>query len=306
VNGTLQTVDGRSVLRFERRLAHPLAKVWRAITEPAQLTHWFPADMAGEFQPGGKIDFIFREGEAQNGTGTITEFDPPRVFAYSWGDDILRWELQPDGDGCVLTFTHTFDDRPSAGSFAAGWHYCLDGLALVLEEKPVEVPNRWTELHVAYDETFGLLEGSASKTADGWIVRFERVMTKPVEEVWAALTGSVTTTVGGPPPVQATNRFVPAGPVTIVKPPALLEYEWQPGDGEGGRVRWELSPSPGGGRVILTQTIPAGMPERGVTALAAWHTHLELLAHRLQGRDVRRWPDDRTAELRKYYADHLR
>ena len=27
-NGTLHTIDGRSVLRFERRLAHPVEKVW--------------------------------------------------------------------------------------------------------------------------------------------------------------------------------------------------------------------------------------------------------------------------------------
>src|SRR5439155_20424380 len=36
VNGTLWTEQGRQVLRFERRLAHPVEKVWRAITEPAE------------------------------------------------------------------------------------------------------------------------------------------------------------------------------------------------------------------------------------------------------------------------------
>jgi uncharacterized protein YndB with AHSA1/START domain len=30
----LRRIDGKPVLRFERVLAHPPAKVWRAVTEP--------------------------------------------------------------------------------------------------------------------------------------------------------------------------------------------------------------------------------------------------------------------------------
>src|SRR6202012_5001916 len=40
--GTLTMIDGRPVLRFERRLRHPVATVWRAITDPAELAGWFP------------------------------------------------------------------------------------------------------------------------------------------------------------------------------------------------------------------------------------------------------------------------
>ena len=43
MNGTLQTIDGRPALRFERRLAHPIERVWRAVTEPAELARWFVA-----------------------------------------------------------------------------------------------------------------------------------------------------------------------------------------------------------------------------------------------------------------------
>jgi len=28
--------------------------------------------------------------------GVIIELEPPRLFAFSWGDDLLRWELRPD------------------------------------------------------------------------------------------------------------------------------------------------------------------------------------------------------------------
>lgn len=46
MNGTLETVDDRHTLRFERHLDHPVERVWRAITDPDELRHWFPP--AGE------------------------------------------------------------------------------------------------------------------------------------------------------------------------------------------------------------------------------------------------------------------
>lgn len=46
MNETLRLIDGRSVLRVERRFSHPPEKVWRALTESAHLAHWFPSDVA--------------------------------------------------------------------------------------------------------------------------------------------------------------------------------------------------------------------------------------------------------------------
>jgi hypothetical protein len=60
--GTLEArVDGTYVLRFERRLAHPPEKVWRALTEPDQLRQWFPTDIEGERKLGAKLLFVFRD-----------------------------------------------------------------------------------------------------------------------------------------------------------------------------------------------------------------------------------------------------
>jgi uncharacterized protein YndB with AHSA1/START domain len=43
MHGTYEIVDDRSALTFERRLSHSVERVWRAVTEPAELAHWFPA-----------------------------------------------------------------------------------------------------------------------------------------------------------------------------------------------------------------------------------------------------------------------
>ena len=89
--------------------------------------------------------------------------------------------------------------------------------------------------------------------------------------------------------------------MTAIEPARLLEYAWLQGDTPVGRVRWQFAEGPGGARVTLTQTAPAAQPEMRVTALAAWHTHLEVLAQHLRG-DTRCWEESRTEQLREQYA----
>jgi len=312
VNGSLHTIDGRNVLRFERRLAHPVEKVWRAITEPAELAHWFPAMVALEFQVGGQMRFTFPGGEmdpAMDPTeGTITELDPPRVFAFVWAGDPLRMELRPDGAGSLLTFTYTFTDRPMAGSYATGWQTCLDALAAALSGTTAREPAPYPERHDAYVEAFGLGEGTAREDAGGCTVHFERLLPHPVEQVWPALTGpGEAPAAGGEPPAPVTNGYVPAGPLTAVQTGTVLEYAWL-SDGEpAGRVRWELTGGhPAGTRVALTQTLPAASAEDRVTALAAWHTQLEILADHLRGVTRCPWPKERTEELARHYSEVAR
>lgn len=168
--------DGdRHRLRIERRYPHPVAKVWRAITEPAELSGWFPARVETEPAVGATMTFTF-PGEASTSNGTIAEVDPPRVFAFDWGGELLRWELVPDGpDATLVVFTHVFDDRARAASFAAGWDACLDGLAQVLDGSPVTEPPPYQPRHESYVELFGLGEGRV----EGADVVFDRVYPWP-------------------------------------------------------------------------------------------------------------------------------
>jgi uncharacterized protein YndB with AHSA1/START domain len=165
---TLQTVRGRSTLRFERRLAHSPAKVWRALTEPAELTHWFPQDLVGTFAPGEKLRFVFRgeppmlDGQVvPDFTGEVLEFDPPRVLSYTWAGDTLRWTLTPDGDGCLLVFTDTFTEQGKAARDGAGWHVCLEALDARLNGTRGPADDRWKEHYERYAETFGPEAASA-------------------------------------------------------------------------------------------------------------------------------------------------
>jgi uncharacterized protein YndB with AHSA1/START domain len=128
MHATYEIVDDRSALTFERRLAHSVERVWRAVTEPDELAHWFPSSVSGDLTPGGSLTFEFLDGEMPTMNGEVLEVDAPRSLAFTWGDDVLRIELEPDGDCCVLHFVVLFDDAERASRDAAGWHVCLDRL----------------------------------------------------------------------------------------------------------------------------------------------------------------------------------
>lgn len=122
MTGTQQTIDGRPALRFQRHLDHPIERVWRAVTEPSDLARWFVSDVPWKPELGEVI-------EAAGQSGEITELDEPHVIAWTWGPERYRFELTPEGDGCVLVFTHVFDERYGpAWQHAAGWEAYLNRL----------------------------------------------------------------------------------------------------------------------------------------------------------------------------------
>ena len=134
--GAYDTIENRPALRFERRLSHPMEVVWRAITQSDELAHWFPSRVeVDELRLGAEMTFRFEEmpleGMPMTIPGRVTDFDPPRLFAFFWGDDHLRFELEPipgSEDACLLRLTVLLDEREKAARDGAGWHVCLDRL----------------------------------------------------------------------------------------------------------------------------------------------------------------------------------
>ena len=306
----MRDADGRHILAFERRFKHPAAKVWRALTEEDEVRAWFPATIEGERAVGATLRFVFAGDEAPPTEGTITVFEPPRLLEFTWSGEILRWELVPEPGGCLLRLTHTFDDRAGAASYAAGWHGCLDALDLVVAGRPVEgMDNLWRERHEGYFAQFGLGRGRAERQDDRWLIRFERQLAYPLDTAWAALTEFPGEPVGGvaaadAPPLRMTNGYVPAGWVHE-RAATALEYGWLADGAEAGRVRWSLTPGPGGARIALTQTVPGTLAAQLPLYLAAWQTQLEIFADHLNGIEHCPWPVERTEALRQEYAESV-
>jgi uncharacterized protein YndB with AHSA1/START domain len=310
--GRLETVGGRPVLRFERTLRHRPDVIWRVVTDPAQMRHWFPAVVDTDLRVGAPMTFTF-EGEAESygvppTTGEVLELDPPRVYAFRWVEDVLRFELLPDPEGCRLVFTCALGGdwrgRLGAGRDAAGWETCIDGLDAYLAGEPFEQPADWLARIEAYVEDFGLGRGQVQELPDGYAVRFDRdLMWTPVAQMWDLLTEGGTVAVGTtPPPARFRHGYVVAGTVRSADPPSTLVYDWLDDTGAAvGTVSWELAHDPTQGtRVALTQTVPDAHARALPTLLAAWHTHLELLFAAALG-EVRCWPEGRVEELERLY-----
>ena len=149
-DGTLETIDGRPALRFERVLRHRVDRVWRAVSVPAELEQWFPA--AADWTPA--VGEVIAAGGM---TGEVTEVEPPHRLAWTFAGDDYAFDLIEDDDGCRLVFTHIFDDRTAAAQTAAGWDAYLSRLEPhlaggFLSEEEAHEP--WGEVHERYAERF--------------------------------------------------------------------------------------------------------------------------------------------------------
>jgi uncharacterized protein YndB with AHSA1/START domain len=261
MNADLQTIDGRPALRIERHLAHPVERVWRAVSEPAEPGRWMPA--AAHWTPA--LGEVFELGGQQ---GQITDLDPPHVIAWTLGADLFRFALQPEGVGCSLVFTHVFDDTTPAAQTAAGWECYLDRLDAQLAGQDLSEEQAHQpvgERHERYAARFGLdpAPGRAFIASLGFrgpsleagpTLRLERRYDQPVERVWRALTEP-----------DELHRWFP-GELTVSHsdPPHTLIGTWQ-GDGT---LRFELRPD-GEGCVLTFTHVFADRDQAALTG-AGW------------------------------------
>jgi hypothetical protein len=93
MTAALENIDDRPTLRFERRYDHGVERVWRAITDPDELRHWFP--------PGEELE--------------VTGSEPPRLLAGSWSATSCVSSYGPTATGacsCSLTPSTIATRRP--------------------------------------------------------------------------------------------------------------------------------------------------------------------------------------------------
>jgi uncharacterized protein YndB with AHSA1/START domain len=162
-HAVLKDIDGRSALCFERVLAHPRERVWRALTRHDELSSWHPTPFKIEPLVDGAVTYGATAGSPEMHDGLVIAYEPPHLLAHAWGEDELRWELRAHGDGCLLRLTHLFDDRFKAARDGAGWHLCLDALASALDgdanPQPggePRLPDGWKALNSDYQQRFGI------------------------------------------------------------------------------------------------------------------------------------------------------
>ena len=143
--------EAEYTVRRTIRIAAPVEKVWRAVTEPEQISRWFGRTELDGAGPGARGSITF------DGYGRVSlaieAVDAPRLISYRWGNDdalghlpdelddhatVFTFTLKAVDDGTELTVVETGFDRTSnpasnMAEHAAGWVEELDKLVALLE-----------------------------------------------------------------------------------------------------------------------------------------------------------------------------
>lgn len=131
LDGRLEQRDQGWVLILARDFARPPEVVWPWLIDPDRLRQWSPIVPDRAFDAVGPRQ-VRENPEDEAVTGDVLHLDPPRELVHRWGDDVVRWLLEPTPTGCRLTLEQTMTDREPGAMNAAGWHICLDVLDDVL------------------------------------------------------------------------------------------------------------------------------------------------------------------------------
>lgn len=171
-----QIVNSHTV-RFERRFPGPIEKVWTYITTREGLAQWLCSNATIDARLGGRVDLQFESSpcgtNACHVRGIISEFDPPKVIAFSWfdtGNDLtsnVKFELEQIGDDVKLVLTHTRISPEYMPRVGAGWHsHLAQLLAVSRSEKPPEFEPLFTELLKKYSAALaGIIVSAAISPA---------------------------------------------------------------------------------------------------------------------------------------------
>jgi uncharacterized protein YndB with AHSA1/START domain len=118
--------------------------VFKAITDPKELTNWFPDQAILEPKLGGKVKFNFyKDKERKDGElecipeGTIIEFIPNKKVSYTWHQPnipdfpktVVTWELEEIADNKTrVKLLHTGFEPGKLFKHDEGWSYYLNRL----------------------------------------------------------------------------------------------------------------------------------------------------------------------------------
>jgi uncharacterized protein YndB with AHSA1/START domain len=151
-------------LIFIRELKHPPALVWRALTDPAEIDQWMPFAAGRDLGSTGPVTLTMIDRDTRvPQPSEVLQAAAPHLLEYTWGDDRLRWELEPAGTGTRLTLRHALSRPDLTAMVAAGWHLCLVVLDRHLDGDPVgpirgqdAMDHGFEELRDGYAAKFGL------------------------------------------------------------------------------------------------------------------------------------------------------
>jgi uncharacterized protein YndB with AHSA1/START domain len=131
-------IDDEGTVVHEVRLAHPVRRVWDAITDRDEIGKWL---MTNDFRPQVGHQFKLDAGEPRGLIeAEVLTIEAPRLLRCRWLLDgaptTVTMTLEPDGDGTRLRVEHAGIPEGPRPDFDTGWPGKFDALARTLEEAP--------------------------------------------------------------------------------------------------------------------------------------------------------------------------
>jgi len=82
----------------------------------------------------------------------ILELKEQSVLEYTWGDDIVRFELEKELEGCKLVLIEKMNSiTDHTPRDLAGWHVCLEVIKLLLDCKMIgDRKSEWEKWYERY------------------------------------------------------------------------------------------------------------------------------------------------------------
>lgn len=144
-------VEGDGIVG-EVEIAAPPRRVFRALSDPAELKAWWGArdaywveEWRADVRVGGSWDAVCRNaaGQPSRVHGVFLEVDPPRRLVYTWNpswvsmpETTVEFDVEPRGRGTLLRMRHTGFGAATAAreNHAQGWPSVVAWLRAYVEK----------------------------------------------------------------------------------------------------------------------------------------------------------------------------
>jgi uncharacterized protein YndB with AHSA1/START domain len=155
--GTLQSAEGKGVVRMEDRFDTDIDDLWSALTDPGRLARWI-GEVEGDLRLGGEFHARFFA-SGWEGTGRVEACERPRHLLLQTNDPDEPFEhfmeatLTADGDQTVLVWEERGMPIAHLAAYGAGIQIHVEDLAdyIAGHDRREATRERWENLRPAYE-----------------------------------------------------------------------------------------------------------------------------------------------------------
>jgi uncharacterized protein YndB with AHSA1/START domain len=155
--GSLQSADGKGVVRMQDRFDTGVDDLWSAITDPGRLARWL-GEVEGDLRLGGEFRARFFA-SGWEGTGRVEVCEPPhRLLLVTHQPDqpedhFMEATLTADGDQTILVWEERGIPLHLLAEYGAGIQVHVEDLGAFLAGRDrCDAAARWNELLPPYQD----------------------------------------------------------------------------------------------------------------------------------------------------------